>query len=162
MSIDTAKQKLFASLVDKAIIASRQVNSLLETEFDALSGNKPEVLKSLIEEKKQHLIALSQVMAEQESLLFSMQLTNDAKGVTTLYANLSSDHEWVKNWAKLKKLAQSMADNNLRNGIMLQQRTETTRAALNILTGRQNDQATTYQYGGRTKSSHESKILAYA
>ena len=162
MSIDTAKQKLFATLVDKAIIASRQINSLLETEFDALSGNKPEVLQSLIEEKKQHLISLSQVMAEQESLLYSMQLSNDAEGVKILYANIPSDHEWIKNWSKLKKLAQTMADNNLRNGIMLQQRTDSTRAALSILTGRNQEQASTYQYGGRTNNTHESKILAYA
>lgn len=162
MSIDTAKQKLFASLVEKAIIASRQIISLLDTEFDALSGNKPEVLQNLTEEKKQHLITLSQVMAEQESLLASMQLSNDANGVKILYANLPDNHEWKASWLKLKKLAKTMADSNLRNGIMLQQRTESTRAALNILTGRNNEQSTTYQYGGRTSNSSESKILACA
>ena len=161
MSIDTAKQKLFSGLVERAIATSRQVISLLETEFDALTHQSPEILESIIMEKKQHLIAMSQIMAEQETLLSSLQLPNNKDGVEALYANLPESHPWRENWMKLKQLAKILAESNLRNGIMLSQRTDATRRSLDILTGHQSS-PDVYKYGGRTESSRQSKSLAYA
>jgi len=148
MSIDAAKQKLFAGLVERAIATSRQIISLLDTEFDALTSQKPQVLESVIAEKKQYLINMTQVMAEQE-------------GVEILYSNLPDAHPCRKNWLKLKQLAKILAEKNLRNGVMLSQRTETTRKSLDILTGHQSSPAV-YKYGGKTESSRQSKSLAYA
>jgi flagellar biosynthesis/type III secretory pathway chaperone len=161
MSIDTAKQKLFSGLVERAIVSSRQIISLLETEFDALTGSKPEILDSIINEKKQHLIKISQIMAEQEALLSSLHLSNDKNGVEILYANLPDSHPWRQSWSKLKQLAKTLAESNLRNGILLSQRTETTRKSLDILTGHQSSPAV-YKYGGKTESVRQSKSLAYA
>ena len=50
MGIDLAKQKLFSDLVGKAVIAARQLNSMLESEFDALTGNSPALLESIVKE----------------------------------------------------------------------------------------------------------------
>jgi flagella synthesis protein FlgN len=161
MSIDTAKQKLFSGLVDRAIATSRQIISLLETEFDALTGQHPEILDAIIKEKKQYLISMSQIMAEQEALLSSLQLPNDKQGVEALYANLPDTHPWWENWLKLKQLAKTLAESNLRNGIMLSQRTDATRQSLDILTGHQSSPAV-YKYGGRTESCRQSNSLAYA
>ena len=161
MSIDAAKQKLFSELVERAIATSRQIISLLDTEFDALTGQNPQVLESVITEKKQYLINMTQVMAEQEALLSSLNLPNDKQGVERLYANLPDSHPWRKSWFKLKQLAKTLAENNLRNGVMLSQRTETTRKSLDILTGHQSSPAV-YKYGGRTESTRQSKSLAYA
>lgn len=161
MNIDTAKQKLFSDLVDKAIITSRQINSMLESEFDALTGNSPSLLETIVNEKKQYLIEMSHIMAEQHSLLSSLQLSHDAQGVSMLYANLPGDHAWRKNWSKLQSFAKLIAGNNLRNGILVSQHTENTRKALDILTGHQSEQPV-YQYGGKTESSRRSNSLAYA
>ena len=104
---------------------------------------------------------MTQVMAEQEALLSSLNLPNDKQGVEALYSNLPESHPWRKSWFKLKQLAKTLAEHNLRNGIMLSQRTETTRQSLDILTGHQSSPAA-YQYGGKTESYRESKSLAYA
>ena len=161
MSIDAAKQKLFSGLVERAIASSRQIISLLDTEFDALTGQNPQVLESVITEKKQYLINMTQVMAEQEVLLSSLNLPNDKQGVEILYASLPDAHPWRKNWLKLKKLAKVLAEKNLRNGVMLSQRTETTRKSLDILTGHPSSPSV-YKYGGKTDSTRQSKSLAYA
>lgn len=161
MNIDTAKQKLFSDLVDKAIIASRQLISMLETEFDALTGNSPGQLEAIVNEKKQYLIQISNIMEEQNSLLASLQLNRDANGVATLYANLPEDHVCKQNWSKLQKLAKTMAEYNIRNGILVSQHTDNTRRALDILTGHQSEQPV-YQYGGKAVSARQSKSLAYA
>jgi len=161
MNTDIARQKLFSTLVDQAIITSRQLISMLESEFEALSANSPDLLDTIVEEKKQYLLKLSQIMAEQNSLLSSVELTCDAKGVETLYANLPETHSAKKNWNTLQTLAKVMAENNLRNGIMLSQHTENTRNALNILTGGNNDKPT-YQYGGKTQAYRQNNSLAYA
>ena len=100
-------------------------------------------------------------MAEQEALLSSLSLTNDKHGVEALYTNLPESHPWRQSWRKLKQLAKTMAEHNLRNGIMLSQRTETTRKSLDILTGQQST-PTAYKYGGKTETYRESKSLAYA
>ena len=100
-------------------------------------------------------------MAEQHSLLSSLQLTHDASGVARLYANLPQDHVWRKNWSLLQKLAKTMAENNLRNGILVSQHTDNTRKALDILTGHRSEQPV-YQYGGKTEAGRRSNSLAYA
>jgi len=161
MSIDTAKQKLFANLMEKAIATSRQLISMLDSEFEALTGNSPVLLDNIINEKKQHLIGISQIMAEQQSLLASMQLTHDEKGVSSLLSTIPANHPWKKNWAKLQKLARIMAEKNLRNGILLSQHTKSTRKALDILTGHRSEPEV-YQYGGKSKSRHQSNSIAYA
>ena len=161
MNIDNAKQKLFSDLVEKAIINSRQLISMLDSEFDALTGSNPSLLETIVNEKKQYLIQMSNIMAEQNSLLSSLQLTHDKHGVSTLYANLPEDHGWQKNWSKLQNLAKIMAEKNLRNGILLSQHTDNTRKALDILTGHRSEQPT-YQYGGKTDNSRRSNSLAYA
>ncbi len=161
MSIDAAKQKFFAELVEKSIITSRQIISLLDTEFDALTGQSPKVLETVTTEKKQYLIAMTQLMAEQEALLSSLNLPNNKQGVELLYADLDNAHPWKESWLKLKQLAKVLAENNLRNGILLSQRTETTRQSLDILTGHQSTPAA-YKYGGKTDAYRESKSLAYA
>ena len=158
---DTAKQKLFADLVSKAIITARQLISMLDTEFDALSGNSPALLESIIQEKKKYLIEMSNIMAEQQTLLSSMNLRHDKDGVAKLYANLPENHPCWKNWKRLQVLAKKLADSNLRNGILLSQHTNNTRKALYILTGHRSDQPV-YQYGGKTESARQSKSLAYA
>ena len=53
MNTDIARQKLFSTLVDQAIITSRQLISMLESEFEALSANSPDLLDTIVEEKKQ-------------------------------------------------------------------------------------------------------------
>ena len=161
MSTDIAKQKLFAELVERATAASRQIISLLETEFDTLCSNKPDSLVAVTAQKKQYLLQLSQTMAEQEALLASMNLPNNAEGVKQLYRGLPAGHPWVASWMKLRKLAKTLAENNLRNGILLTQQTNHTRNALDILTGHKSSPAT-YQYGGRTESTRQCKSLAYA
>jgi len=161
MTIDSAKQKLFSDLVDKAVIASRQLISMLDSEFDALTGNSPGALESIVASKKQYLIAISNIMAEQNSLLLSLQLTHDTAGVEKLYRGLPPNHPSRKSWAKLQNLAKTMAEKNLRNGIMLSQHTENTRKALDILTGHRSNEPV-YQYGGKTESSRQSNSLAYA
>ncbi len=161
MNIDVAKQKLFSDLVNKAIGHSRQVISMLESEFDALTGNNAEILQNIVNEKKGYLVAIGNVMAEQQSLLVSLGLTHDKKGVETLYASLPDKHPAKNNWAKLQKLAKDMAEKNLRNGVLLSHHTENTRKALDIITGRQSD-APAYQYGGRTSAYRQNRSLAYA
>jgi flagella synthesis protein FlgN len=161
MQFDIAKMKLFSDLVNKAIGHSRQVISMLESEFDALSGNNADVLKQISNEKKQYLVAISQVMAEQQSLLQSLGLTHDKTGVETLYGSLPENHPARNNWKKLQKLAREMAEKNLRNGVMLSHHTENTRKALDILTGSRSD-APAYQYGGRTSAYRQNRSLAYA
>jgi flagellar biosynthesis/type III secretory pathway chaperone len=161
MNTDSAKQKLFSDLVDKAIIASRQLISMLDTEYDALTGNNPGLLEDIVNGKKQHLIAISNIMAEQQSLLASLQLSHDTKGVARLYSSLPNDHASKKNWLKLRSLAKTLADSNLRNGILLSQHTANTRKALDILTGHHSEQPL-YQYGGKTLSNRQSNSLAYA
>lgn len=161
MNIDTAKQKLFSDLVDKAIIASRQLISMLETEFDALTGKSPGQIQAIVNEKKQYLIQISNIMEEQNSLLASLQLNRDAKGVARLYENLPESHEWKKNWSRLQNLAKTMSEYNMRNGILVSQHTDHTRKALDILTGNRSEQPV-YKYGGKTESTRQSKSLAYA
>ena len=161
MTTDTAKQKLFSDLVSKAIITARQLISMLDSEFDALSGNSPALLESIITEKKKYLIEMSNIMAEQQTLLSAMNLTHDKKGVAILYANLPQNHDSWKNWKRLQILAKKLADNNLRNGILLSQHTDNTRKALDILTGHRSEQPV-YQYGGKTESARQSNSLAYA
>jgi len=161
MQIEIGKQKLFSDLVNKAIINSRQVVSLLDSEFDALAKNQIDILNKIIAEKKQYLIKIGQVMSEQEALLSSLGLPHDKTGVAQLYASLPETHSVHKNWAKLQSLAKDMADKNLRNGVMLSHATENTRKALDLLTGQRSD-APAYQYGGRTKAYRQNRSLAYA
>ena len=161
MNIDSAKQKLFSGLVEKAIVSSRQLISMLDSEFDALTGNSPSLLKTIVNEKKQYLIQLSNIMAEQHSLLASMQLAHDKQGVARLYANLPAEHPWKKSWSRLQTLAKTLSEKNLRNGILLSQHTDNTRKALDILTGHRGEQPI-YQYGGKTDAGRRSNSLAYA
>lgn len=161
MNIDMARQKLFAELTEKAVATSRQIISMLDTEFEALTGNNPTFLETVVNDKKQYLISIGQIMAEQESLLSSMNLPHDKTGVEALYANLPANHPWRDSWKKLQKLAKMLADKNLRNGITATQHTDHTRKALDILTGHHSDQPT-YQYGGKTESYRQSNSLAYA
>ena len=161
MQIEVAKQKLFYDLINKAIASSRQVISLLDSEFDALSKNQMEVLNKIIAEKKTHLVAIGQVMTEQQALLSSLGLPNDKTGVAQLFGNLPDNHPAQKSWHKLQKLAKDLADKNLRNGVMLSHATENTRKALDIITGQRSD-APAYQYGGRTSAYRQNNSLAYA
>lgn len=161
MNTDMSRQKLFAGLVEQALSASRQLLALLQTEFEVLSGNSADVLEKIVQEKKTHLIKISQVMAEQEALLASMGLGNDRAGVEQLYAGLPADHGWVQQWQKLRQLARLLSENNLRNGVMLSQRMDTTRKSLDILT-HQPSSADSYQYAGKAESYRQSKSLAYA
>ena len=161
MHTDSAKQKLFSDIVDKAIVLSRQLISVLDNEFEALSGNSPERLEKTIAEKKNHLIQLNNVLAEQNSLLSSMQLTLNDAGVQQLYSGLESGHPARKAWKTLQTLAKNLAEQNLRNGVMLSQCTERTRTALDIITGQRTEKPV-YQYGGKTVNQRQSRSLAFA
>lgn len=161
MQIDAARQKLFADLVEQAIVVSRQLISLLEAEYQALTGTHPAQLQQIVEEKKPALVQISNVMAEQASLLSALELSHDANGVDRLYANLPDDHPWRKSWQRLQVLARNLAEHNLRNGILLNQQAQNTRRSLDILTGNQTEQPV-YQYGGRQEATRRSNSLAYA
>ena len=161
MHIDKAKQKLFADIVNKAIVASRQLASALDNEFEGLAGNDAKLFEAIINEKKTHLIQLNNVLAEQNSLLGSMNLTADNAGVQQLYADLEAGHPARKAWGTLQTLAKNLAEQNLRNGVLLSQCTDRTRLALDILTGQRSEKPV-YQYGGKSEGYRQSRSLAYA
>ncbi|MGD2119593.1 MAG: flagellar protein FlgN [Chromatiales bacterium] len=161
MQTDNAKQKLFSDIVNKAIALSRQLSSALDNEFEALASNSPERLEKTVAEKKQFLVQLGNVLAEQNSLLCSMDLTLDDAGVQRLYASLVPEHPARKAWKTLQTLAKNLAEQNLRNGVMLSQCTNRTRNALDILTGQRYEKPV-YQYGGKTEGYRQSRSLAIA
>lgn len=118
----------------------------LEAEFEALQANQFETLLSLSEQKQQLVNDLNALDATRTSLIGGEHFIQSLD-------ELDPSHQLRNHWYSVQQEIQKCQQQNMINGRLLHRRNELARETLEIISGQQNTQATTYGPEGLKQNS---------
>ncbi len=133
-------------IFDKISAQTLSLQQCLKAEFEALQANQFETLLSLSEQKQQLVNDLNALDATRISLI-------EGEHFIQSLDELDSSHQLRTHWHSVQQDVQKCQQQNAINGRLLHRRNELARETLEIISGHQNTQATTYGPEGLKQNS---------
>ncbi len=134
--------KAFTATVQASLHDLQSLEPILRREQKALTGKDPELIEGLAQQKLGLLKQLRHSLEARERLQKTAGLSAGPEGGEQLVAAVNRA-ELTQDWRAMNELAQTVASLNDRNAQLAAQCQRATRAALGILTGR-DEQHDTY------------------
>ncbi len=135
------------STLSRAIAGLEQLTGLMGEERAALADKDPAVLESVVARKVKALGSIEPDLNALDDLLGELRLTVPDQATLDRLAGRPETSDLARLWRQLQELAVEIERQNLVNGQLAQQRERSARAALSILTGRDNDDQTYGAHG---------------
>jgi flagellar biosynthesis/type III secretory pathway chaperone len=158
---DTTTLQTLEHTLDQAIAGLAELASLLDEEHSALGEKDPARLESVVSRKVELLGAIEPGLVRLERQLGKLGLSAPSREAAERLAKHPDAHPIAGLWVRLHELSTKVERENLINGQLAQQRERATRAALAILTGRNNEDPT-YNANGADRSKLAGYSLAKA
>lgn len=143
--------------LEQAIDGLARLTSLLDEERAALGDQDPARLEAAVTNKIELLGTVEPELVQLEQQLAALGLSAPDRAAAERLAEQPETADIGDKWLRLHTLAADVEHQNLVNGRLAQQRERATRAALAILTGRDQED-TTYS----AKGASQSKLSAYS
>lgn len=158
---DTTTLQNLEHTLDQAIRGLAQLAALLNEERSALGEKDPARLEAVVSRKVDMLASIEPDLVRLERQLGKLGLAAPSRETAERLAKHPDTHPIAELWVRLHELSTKVERENLINGQLAQQRERSTRAALAILTGRDNEDPT-YNANGADRSRLSAYSLAKA
>lgn len=152
--------KAFHATVQASLHGLRALAPALEQERDALSARDPGALEAIVKQKVALLQQLQHSIQARDRLQRAAGHPSGNVGADTLVVEAGND-ALSSDWSELLSLAVQVAKINDQNGQLAAQGQHATRAAIGILTGRDQSQPT-YSHPKHARRSSGGLSLAHA
>lgn len=142
------------------IDTAQQLLSLLDQEFEVLSGRDLEALQLLLAQKQPALRILEQHASERSQLLLKNNATSDLKGFQEFAARSPLASKLLDSSTQLNTLLEQCQAANLRNGRLIRSNQTSVNSMLNIIRG--TDTPSLYDKTGSAASTHKQRPFSQA
>jgi flagellar biosynthesis/type III secretory pathway chaperone len=120
---------------------------LLKNEHEVLTAGDPDSIKSVSQQKLEHMRLMEKNIINRNQFLVKLGLSTDEEGIEKAVAAADHDVELISNWNKLKETANSLQKQNEVNGNIIAIGQRRVKQALDILSGKENLTGTYSQQG---------------
>jgi flagellar biosynthesis/type III secretory pathway chaperone len=147
--------KAFTATVQASLHGLRELHGVLQQEQQAILGKDPERLEQLARQKLELIKQIDYSVQARDRLQKTAGAPAGHEGGEAVVEAIGLD-TLTQEWAELTRAGREVAAHNDRNGQLVMHEQHNTRAALEILTGRHDDDSTysTLRRRGRAVASY--------
>lgn len=160
MQITSEQQNHLAGLLTAELQCANALEAVLKREHDILLSSVPEEITRISAEKQLLMRQLQQQLVQRDQFLLQFSLPPGNPGTDKLLKDQPAESRAAMLWKALRELAVALRDQNEINGGIVSLGQRHTKQALQILSGRKNDNDYTYGPEGTPRDEGLSNILA--
>ena len=151
----------FGGLLNDGIVQAKELNELLDKEYQSLQQVDPEPLEHITLNKQQLLSELESLSKVQDQFLTQLGYSTDRKGIESCLDQLGDDSQLKQKWHALQSLLENCQKQNEINGRVIAVSRRQTTIALDLLYGLTTG-SKTYGPTGESQTDRQSNSLGKA
>jgi flagellar biosynthesis/type III secretory pathway chaperone len=156
MQITSEQRAALSALITAELNMAKGMLELLTNEHALLTKGDPDAIKSISNQKLEHMQLMEQNISGRNQFLRSLGLTSDEQGLEKAVATME-DLTLSATWDELKSTAKQLKKQNEINGGIITLGQRRVKQALDILSGKENLTGT-YSQQGETQFSKSNNL----